>query len=496
MIAARAMLLVRARRQNRSDDVAADWSCEGYTIRMLVCVLLAFAFGSEDLATKAQQAKDAMAAGNFERAVALYRNLSRTLAEDTGIQLNLGLALHASGHYAQAVAQFESVLRRSPGNRGALLLSGVDWLKLEQPAKAVPLLQRVLSEDPGNSIALLELGRALQALGRLEAANEHFQRLSRLEPDNPKAWSSVGISYWALARQEFDWIEAHAPMSAQWYALLARSELEARKYKAAFHLYRQALARSPKVPGVHAGLAEVYRQTDHADWASVEDARERGIAPDQTADEVTVHYLRALAHQRSAGATLDQLSRLPANPEYHALLGHAYRIQHRDRESAEEFRRALELDPHNTAFERQVATSLWLSRDFEEAIPILTRLLRQNPSSAELNHVMGDCLVEEHRPMEAIPLLESVVTKNPDFLSAQATLGRAYAHAGQYEKAVDHLYKALPLNDRTVLFQLSQAYKRLGRQQEAAKYLAEFKRQSEATRETQKSVTDIQITGP
>src|SRR6266545_2275042 len=113
---------------------------------VLVCILLALAAGSEDFAAKARQANEAMAAGNFERAVALYRDLSRTFAEDSALQLNLGLALHSAGHYAQAIAQFESVLRKNPNHRGALLFSGVDWLKLEQPAKAIPFLQRVVSD--------------------------------------------------------------------------------------------------------------------------------------------------------------------------------------------------------------------------------------------------------------------------------------------------------------------------------------------------------------
>jgi tetratricopeptide (TPR) repeat protein len=69
-------------------------------------------------------------------------------------------------------------------------------------------------------------------------------------------------------------------------------------------------------------------------------------------------------------------------------------------------------------------------------------------------------------------------------------------HSGRYAEAVIHLQKALPLNYDALFFQLSEAYKKLGDREEAAKYLAEFKRRSERTQKTRASETLSEITPP
>jgi tetratricopeptide (TPR) repeat protein len=72
---------------------------------MLFLALLALLIGSEDdRAVKAQQAKQAMAARDFDRAIALYRDLNRAVPGDQAVQQNLGLALYSAGRYAESTS--------------------------------------------------------------------------------------------------------------------------------------------------------------------------------------------------------------------------------------------------------------------------------------------------------------------------------------------------------------------------------------------------------
>lgn len=462
----------------------------------MLLFLLVLTLFSEDPGAKAERAKQALSAGDFSRAISLYRDLSQVSPQDPATRVNLGLALHSAGQYAAALDQFQFVLRVRPDDRAALLFSGIDLLRLGQPAKAVPQLSKFLAHDPGNRIALPELGHAQQLAGNFEEANKVFLRLCDIDPSNPQYWNGLGTSYWSLAKHAFDWIEAKAAYSGEWYALLGRSELQQENYRDAFQLYRQALTRSPDLPGVHSGLAEIYRKTGHSDWAAIEDRREGEIKRDVSSGEISAQYLKTLEYQRRAYEAWDHLSKMAESAELHELLGQAYRMQQRDHESAEEFRRALALSKGNAAIEKEMATSLWLSGEFAAARPILENLIRTSPSSPELNHLLGDCLLQMNEPEKAIPLLEHAVKEDANLLPAQASLGRAYLHSGRYAEAVIHLQKALPLNYDALFFQLSEAYKKLGDREEAAKYLAEFKRRSERTQKTRASETLSEITPP
>jgi tetratricopeptide (TPR) repeat protein len=462
---------------------------------MLFVVLFALALTSDSLAEKAEQAKQAMASQDFERAVALYRDLSRAVPGDVAVQQNLGIALYSAGRYAESVRTLDQVLRADPNNKPALLFSGINWNRLGEPRRAVPPLKKFLAETGETAAARLELGHAHFELTELNAAVEDFSKASALEPSNPASWKGLGVTYWALAKNNFDSIDNKAPFSPEWCALMARFELQKEHPKRAFQLYRQAASKSPNLPGVHAGLAEVYRRTGHADWAAVEEDRERS-AQIHGGSEITRLYLEAIEDQRRAAEAMDSLEKLPAGREIHELLGFAYRAQSRDAESAAEFQRALLLEPNNARLKEEFATSLWLSGDCSQAEPILEMLLRANPNSPQLNHILGDCLVRDKRPQEAIPFLKTALQFDPAFLPAHASLGRAYAHLDRYSEAIPHLKQAAALQDKSILFQLAQAYKKIGDEASGTRYLQEYRRYTSATEAFSRLPDNAEITRP
>jgi predicted Zn-dependent protease len=428
---------------------------------MLFLVLFWLAISPGALAVKAEQAKQAMAAGDFSRAIELYRELSRAVPGNVTIEQNLGLALYSAARYSEASKVFEQVLQTDPNNQPALLFSGISANRLDEPSRAVPFLKNFLAEAGENATARLE----------------------------------IGVSYWTLAKQDFDWIDDHAPFSSEWFALMARFELEKEHYAKAFQLFHKALSGSSATPGIHAGLAEIYRRTGHPDWASIEDERERKVAG--SADgEASRRYLEAIANQQKAAEALEHLEKLPEGPEVHELLGFAYRAQHRDTESAQEFHRALELQPANFRLKKEWAVSLWLSGDCSAAEKAIKPLLGTNPNSTQLSHVMGDCLVNDNEPKAALPLLTTVLKRDPAFFPAEASLGRAYMHLGRYADAILHLKKALVLNDRLTLYQLAQAYKKTGDNAEADRYLREFNGYQNSTNSFSQLSDNSEISGP
>src|SRR5207245_6085932 len=90
-----------------------------------------------------------------------------------------------------------------------------------------------------------------------------------------------GKAYEELASRTFADLLQHDPESPYALALAADARRGRGQRSAAFRLYRQAIERGPSLRGLHAAVAGIYRAAGHADWAAVEEEKERRLpAPD------------------------------------------------------------------------------------------------------------------------------------------------------------------------------------------------------------------------
>jgi tetratricopeptide (TPR) repeat protein len=462
------------------------------TSSIFVAVLLVGArLLASDAVLDAQQAQRAMETGNYAEAVTLYSRLAATYPDNLDIKKNLGLAFHSAGKYRDALRCFEVILGKDPDDKAALLFSGLELGSLHESGKAIVNLSRFIEQDGSTPAALLARGRLYLSLGNLDGAIQDFSKTTALDPANAKAWEGLGKAYLLAAQAAFQKIEAQDKFSAEWYGLLARSYLSGQDYKKAYRFFREAESKDPKLPGIHSALAEVYRQTNHPEWADIESSKERQSSHDALS-ELRRQYLSAIDFQQRAAEALGSLSRHPDTAEYHALLGLAYRMQRRDTDSIEEFRRALAISPDSSNLKLDLATSLALSKDCEAALPLLKAVLRSEPSWPQANHVMGECLVDQNRPQEAVPFLQTALKQDPRLLPAQSALGRAYLHSGNFREAAIHLEKALSLGDPEILYQLAQAYRKLGEPKTATDFLAQYKtRKGQVAESSQVPVVEI-----
>src|SRR3989442_9221203 len=112
--------------------------------RLAVCLALSVSSllaQTNELAAKSRRGKELMAAGRFEEAIPIYRDLVKALPDSPGPLMDLGLALHMSGHEREAVTQFRMVLKLKPSDVPARLFLGAAYLGLKDPAKAVEPLR-------------------------------------------------------------------------------------------------------------------------------------------------------------------------------------------------------------------------------------------------------------------------------------------------------------------------------------------------------------------
>jgi predicted Zn-dependent protease len=475
---------------------------------------------ADQLALKSHRAKQLMAEGNFAEAVSLYRELTQAVPNNAGLRLNLGMALQMAGKKREAIPQLQQAVRLDPRLAPAWLFLGSTHLELGDAVAAVRSLSTALDLEPDQQQARQMLADALFSLERFQEAATQYRELTNSDPENAQPWYGLGRSYESLSSREFKTLQKTNPESAYIVALLAETQLRKQQFSSAFFLYRRVLERLPTLPGLHSALAEVYRQTGHPEWATIENKREAQrpppVCPEQTlecnflagryedliaggeAKTAESLYWRSRAYNELALNAFARLGQLPPSAELHELKASIYSSQKKYSEAASEWQQALRLSPANTRIQKELAISLKLAQNYTAALPLLQELLRQEPTSPELNYLVGDTLLDQQRVEEAIPLLRRAVTQNPKLLPAHKSLARAQLAAGNTTAAISHLKIALPDDtDGSLHYQLAHAYQASGQSELAKKTIADYQkiqRSEEAAR--QGGQQEMEITAP
>ncbi len=486
-------------------------------------VLLGLAFcaglaAQQDAAVLAQQGKQALAERRFSDAATIYGRLVELIPGNPGLLLNQGMALAMAGRDAEAVPPLEKAVSIEPKIYPAWLFLGGSHLRLGHPDKAIEPLEKAVEMQPDDPQAQRMLGEALRTLGRHREALPHLRKLAAATPDDASVWAALIESYQALASEAFSSLQKAAPESAYMVRLIADARFAQRQYPSALYLYRLAIERDPKLRGPHAAVAEIYRRTNHPDWAATEQKAEAelGAPPCETARlecdylagkldtvaaakgrDAAALFWRAKALSSLADQAFDKLNDLPDTAQKHELLAALLADQARHADAADHWQKALDLEPGNPRYQAAYATQLYLARDIEKAKPLIEKLHAQAPNDPQWNFFLGDMKLQAQDAAGAVPLLEKAVAADASLLPAHHALGRAYMAVEQPEKAIPHLKAALELDqDGSLHYQLAQAYIRTG-QRDLAREPLETSRKMQASVQAQQSAAqEMAITAP
>jgi predicted Zn-dependent protease len=319
-----------------------------------------------------------------------------------------------------------------------------------------------------------------------------------------------------LADETFHVVEKAAPESPWWFALVADERVRRRQFHSAFFFYKEAEKVAPNMPDLHNSIAQVYQLTDHSDWAAAERKKEPNpncAATPQACDfiggryeqvlkrggdSLEARYWQSRAFAKLAANAFDQLERMPEGPEIHELRAELMSARRQNMESVGEWRKALSYAPSDEHLREELLSSLYGARMYPEALKLADNLLRENPSSAELNFTKGDILLNSQQPEQAIPYFEKALKLNPNLLAAHYAIGRAYMALGHQSEAIPHLEKALAMdNDGALRYQLARAFQATGQPELAKKTLQESQQRQKADQEEKSKLLDeMKITPP
>jgi len=220
--------------------------------------------------------------------------------------------------------------------------------------------------------------------------------------------------------------------------------------------------RAGKYLYVQAPHEELYDQG--ADPSASRNLAGASKAVTETLNSQLVQFQERTSRERKEQVKID-----PAQAENLRALGYLASDNSKTAESGEDL-----IDPKDKI---QVANSLhqalvYLEEDrYEDAIPLLERVVKDEPRSSTGHLELGRSLIHVKRYDEALPVLQNAVEKMPSSGMAHFELGLAFVKTGQWQQALPEFQAAVANSPKSAQlhFYVAAVLTKLKRTQEATK---------------------------
>ena len=482
-----------------------------------------------------QSARQAEQRQDFDAASKFYDQILALDPKIAEVWTNKGLVLHQLDRHGEALSAFARAVALKPSLVTPQLFLGIEYLKANKPELAVAPLEKVLMLEPGQKQAAYELADAYIRLERFEPAVRLCRNLIENNPVMEQAWYRLGIAYlnWskATSRQLID----SQPRSgwgslllADFEAVVGFTEDAEASYRAAIDMLpdavepRVALGRFylevdpvpeklPRAREQYAGAGELAHEPQRTQIARICDSLARGdvaqartIAAEikfeqepaidgalnagrQAANDARSLYRLSLALRELARATFEQtVSRNPDSYRAHLLLAELASDSRDQAAARAEYRKAAELAPADP--EVQLLYMQWLvaSGDASGALSVTREAVVKFPTHPGLAIELGKLLLKSGDVKAAALQFERSLKADPTLTEARAGLADCYAAAGEMEKGIAEMRRALPGDaDGSLHYRLGRWYQKLGREGDAQQAFAETARLKQEKRKSE-----------
>jgi tetratricopeptide (TPR) repeat protein len=193
---------------------------------------------------------------------------------------------------------------------------------------------------------------------------------------------------------------------------------------------------------------------------------------------VVTLYWSIKANEKLAFASLARFRELePNSARSHILLGDIYRQRELYGDAQREYSAALDISPGNSAALLGLGSAYLKDAKIDQAIAAAQKALEQSPSDPEVNLLMGEALVSQHKFPDAEPFLLKSLSAKPQMLPhVHAMLGEVYAANGKTQEAIREMKLGLASDqDGGLHYQLARLYIKAGDKRDADVAIAQMK---------------------
>ena len=395
--------------------------------------------------------------GDYDRRIAELREKLRFRVDDRDARWELGRAYAVLGQSGEAVAEFTALLRHHPNDLGAVVQLGLAEKASGNLGAAEHWFEDAIALDPSSSVTRFYLGEVLRYnQGRIDEALEALKRAIELNPDNPDAHFLLSFVYGDKGRHE----EAAAasrravqlnPTLSRAQANLSLDQYNPDRYDELVpgHHERRAQRMMHVAEGVelaHYNLGLAFRQKGYY----AEAQREYQLALERGEDRALVLQAMAEVHllrkdPDAAIALYDHL--IVESPDSPQAVERARRggapCGGRFAEAAQNYRRALDADPHYAIAYNNLGVALYHAGQRDRAVDAFRDALAANAGFVKARLNLGLLLTKSRRFKLALEAHRQVLVTEPESALAWNGIGIVLGELRHFDDARNAFARAI-----------------------------------------------------
>jgi len=303
--------------------------------------------------------------------------------------VNKALDYKNNGDYNQAEELLKKGLDKYPENN-YLIVSFADlFYEQKNLDKAMELIDEILDKNPDYLRALSLKGKIYFTKREYKKAKKFYEKAYQNKENEYTAFQLIRVlnkleEYKRALKISSKWLDKADDKS--YFKKIAASIYEnLSKNKKALSLYKDYLAENPEDNFAYKEMIKL-KLRDKETKKVVEKLKE--ILKDEGNNK---------------------------NPHLHILLAEKLEDLKKDKEAVREYKKALELDPHNKLALKELGFSLYKAGDYKKALPYLKEEFRSDPGDYYTRSVLMNIFKELNKEEEGINFFKDIINNNPGF---------------------------------------------------------------------------------
>ena len=329
--------------------------------------------------------------------------------------------------------------------------------------------------------------KAAEARGDLAGAAANYESLLQIAPRLAPAYNNLGSLY--LRQREYKKAAAVLekglkidPKMSSASALLGMALYEMADYSGAERSLESALRTNPKDNN-----AELFLANDLIKLGDFERAAQHLRQLSQRLPEnQEVWYLLGKVHMKLSEEALQKVNALDPNSVWsHEISGEVMESMKNYDGALLEYKKAVKVGPQQAGTRYHLGNAYWSLNMWDAATEQFRAELANDPSNCMAQWKIGNIILEQHGDStQALAEVQKALEVCPNLLGARVDRARALIKLERPGEAVKDLEAAVKADpgESSTHFLLAQAYRALGRTQEAQAEMKEFSTLEESAR--------------
>jgi tetratricopeptide (TPR) repeat protein len=329
--------------------------------------------------------------------------------------------------------------------------------------------------------------QALAGQGDLAGAAAKYEEIIKIDPKLGAAYNNLGALYYRQREygKAVKTLESGLkvdPKMTSASALLGISLYEMADYGKARPALEAALRANPKDGNVQLFLARDLIKSGEFDGAATQLQRLTSRDPQNQ----EAWYLLAKLHMSLSEQALARMNAIdPNSPLSHELSAEVMESMNNYDGAVVELKKAVNLAPQRAGTHYKLGEAYFSLSQWDSAKDQYAAELALDPANCLAQWKVGSVLLQNGGdPQEAFNDVDKALTACPSLTAARVDRARALGKLNRNPEAVADLEAAVKANpkDPTIHFQLSKAYRAVGRAQESVTEMEAFRKLDEAAR--------------